>query len=80
MLFILRLQRLYASMRLTKHMRWYYENRQEERVLYHLANREAWKHVDITHPNFAHGPWNVHLNLCLDGFSHYNHSIAPYFC
>ncbi|XP_058774870.1 uncharacterized protein LOC131649136 isoform X2 [Vicia villosa] len=75
-----RLQRLYASERSAKHMRWHYENRREEGVLCHPSDGEAWKHFDQVYPAFASEPRNVRLGLCADGFTPFSQSAKPYSC
>ena len=63
-----RLQRLYASQKTAKAMRWHYENRRSVNVLSHPSDGEAWRVFDSTYPNFANDPRNVRLGLCTDGF------------
>jgi hypothetical protein len=72
-----RLQRLYASPGTTSNMRWHAENVQEEGVLIHPSDAEAWKHFDRTYPSFAEETRNVRLGLCSDGFSPFNISGKP---
>jgi len=71
-------QRLYASRSTAKHMRWHYEHRQEDYVLCHPSDGVAWKHFDNKYLNFASEPWNVRLDLCVDGFNAYTLSWRSY--
>jgi hypothetical protein len=59
-----RLQRLYASTKTRRHMRWHKEKRSEDGVLRHLADGLAWKHFDNCYPDFANESRNVRLGLC----------------
>ncbi|XP_059306308.1 uncharacterized protein LOC132057715 [Lycium ferocissimum] len=77
---IARLKRLYASLSSAPHMRWHYENRRPPGVLCHPSDGEAWKHFDRTFPDFANEPRNVQLGLCVDGFTLFSMSAAPYSC
>ncbi|XP_027186340.1 uncharacterized protein [Cicer arietinum] len=70
-----RLKRLYASMNSAHHMRWPYEHQQVQGVLEHPSDAEAWKHFDLTHPNFSSEPHNVRLGLCADGFAPFGHLV-----
>ncbi|GJU10790.1 hypothetical protein Tco_1133186 [Tanacetum coccineum] len=45
-----RLQRLYASKVTATHMRWHDEHVQEDGVISHLSDAEAWKHFDQLSP------------------------------
>lgn len=67
-----RLQILYVSPSTTSNMRWHAENVQEEGVLIHPSDGEAWKHFDRTYPNFVVETQNVWLGLCSDEFSPFN--------
>uniref|UniRef100_A0A1U7YJY3 Uncharacterized protein LOC104248805 n=1 Tax=Nicotiana sylvestris TaxID=4096 RepID=A0A1U7YJY3_NICSY len=75
-----RLKRMYASMSSAPHMRWHHENRRSPGVLCHPLDGEAWKHFDRMFPNFANKPKNVRLGLCVDGFTPFSVSAAPYSC
>src|SRR5262249_19592059 len=76
-----RLQRLYMSSKIAKHMRWHAERvRREENVMNHHADAEAWKHFDRTHPTFSREIRNVRLGLCTDGFNPFGGLVAPYSC
>ncbi|XP_028790871.1 uncharacterized protein LOC114746759 [Neltuma alba] len=75
-----RLQRLFASEKIAKQMRWHYENRRGSNVLSHPSDGQAWKVLDRTYPNFAYDPRNVRLGLCADGFTPFGQSGRQYSC
>jgi len=72
------LQRLYASRSTAEHMRWHYEHRYEDGVLYHPSDGAAWKHFDTNYHEFVAEPRNVRLDLCVDGFNPYTLSSKSY--
>ncbi|XP_049347869.1 uncharacterized protein LOC125812416 [Solanum verrucosum] len=73
-----RLRRLYASHATAADMRWHQEHTQEEGVMRHPSDSEAWKHFNETHPFFASDPRNVRLGLCTDGFQPFAQSGRKY--
>nr|GEZ96026.1 hypothetical protein [Tanacetum cinerariifolium] len=75
-----RLHRLYASKVTATHMRWHDEHVQEDGVMSHLSDAEAWKHFDQTYPPFAEETRNVRLGLCTDGFQPFGQSGKQYSC
>jgi hypothetical protein len=75
-----RLQRLYMSKDIAKHMTWHHENHREPGVLSHPSDGEAWKHFDRAEPSFAAEPRNVRLGLCADGFTPFGMSSTAYSC
>lgn len=75
-----RLQRLYASKSTAGHMRWHAEHVQEEGVMRHPSDAEAWKHFNIVHQDFAEETRNVRLGLCTDGFNPFGASGQQYSC
>ncbi|XP_048502675.1 uncharacterized protein LOC109135778 [Beta vulgaris subsp. vulgaris] len=64
-----RLQRLFMSSRIAKHMRWHNERRVDEDILRHPADSMAWKHLDDLYPEFKADARNVRLGLSCDGFN-----------
>ncbi|XP_028753509.1 uncharacterized protein LOC114713090 [Neltuma alba] len=75
-----RLQRLFASQKRAKEMRWHYEHNQGSNVLSHPSDSQAWKVLDIAYPDFAYDPRNVRLGLCADGFTPFGQSGRQYSC
>ena len=75
-----RLNRLYASISSTPHMRWYYENKRIDGVMRHASHGEAWLHFDRTYPEFASNLRNVGLGFCAGGFTPNNQFSKPYSC
>ncbi|CAN6578520.1 unnamed protein product [Malus baccata var. baccata] len=77
-----RLQRLYMSMHTATDMRWHKERRENDDVMRHPADGEAWKEFDRMYPDFATDPRNIRLGLATDGFNPFGvlnqtHSIWP---
>ena len=65
-----RLQRLFMSRHTSIDMRWHKEKRiNEDGVLRHPADSEAWKDMDTRFPWFSQDPRNVRLGLATDGFN-----------
>ncbi|GAU47859.1 hypothetical protein TSUD_243840 [Trifolium subterraneum] len=78
---ILRLQRLFASMKNASQVTWHYYNKTNSNVMRHPCDGLAWKHFDAMHPDFAEDPRNVRLGLFYDGFTPYiQASATPYSC
>ena len=75
-----RLQRLYALADTAKNMRWHKQIHNADGILRHPSDGEAWKHFDLTYPQFAADPRNVRLGLCSDGFSPFGLGATPYSC
>jgi len=73
-----RLRRLYTSRATAADMRWHHEHIQEEGVMRHPSDSEAWKHFNETHSFFADEPRNVRLGLCTDGFQPFAQSGRKY--
>ena len=75
-----RLQRLYMSSKIAKHMRWHERQGRDEdgEVLTHPRDGEAWKHFDRSFPDFASDCRNVRLGLAADGFSPTGDMSIPY--
>jgi hypothetical protein len=60
-------------------MRWHgvCEN---EQVMVHSSDGEAWKALDNFDADFAKDAMNVRIGLAIDGFMLYNLSVASYSC
>jgi hypothetical protein len=62
-------------------MRWHKEGiRENDRVMGHPSNGDAWKVLDGFDANFAGDARNVHLGLATDGFNPFSTNSAPYSC
>ena len=77
-----RLQRLFMSSKTTSDMRWHFDKREDDGILKHPADSQAWKHFDKEHSTFALETRNVRLGLVSDGFNPFgglrsDHSIWP---
>ncbi|KAL0391158.1 UNVERIFIED_CONTAM: hypothetical protein Scaly_0472900 [Sesamum calycinum] len=60
------LQRLYSSTATVEHMTWHATHQMEEGSICYSYDEVAWKHFDMTYPNFAEEPRNVRLGLYTD--------------
>ncbi|CAM8934566.1 unnamed protein product [Rhodiola kirilowii] len=70
-----RLQRLYMSPDLSRHMRWHAEqNVDEPDYIRHPADGESWQTFDKEFPDFANEKRNVRLGLATDGFNPFGSS------
>jgi hypothetical protein len=56
---------------LSQLMKWHHENRNQNGLIQHVANSEAWAHIDSTWSDFAIDPRNLKLGLALDGVNPY---------
>ncbi|XP_057251833.1 uncharacterized protein LOC130591892 [Beta vulgaris subsp. vulgaris] len=64
-----RLQRMFISSKLARHMRWHKDDKKDDGIMRHPADSEAWKSLDKTFPDFAKDARNVRLGLASDGFN-----------
>jgi hypothetical protein len=64
-----RLQKFFISMKTASHMKWHYDQRTKDKVLWHPADGESWKTFDERYPEFAFDPCNVRLGFASDGFN-----------
>jgi hypothetical protein len=75
------MKRLFLSRKTSRHMRWYKEcARENDQVIVHPSDSEAWKTLDDFDANFTKDARIVHIRLATDGFSPYNMSAASYSC
>ena len=77
-----RLQRLFLSSKTAEDMRWHATDTNNDGMLRHPRDSEAWKKFDLTHTWFSSDPRNVRLALASDGFNPFgvmstNNSIWP---
>ncbi|XP_004289296.1 PREDICTED: uncharacterized protein LOC101297488 [Fragaria vesca subsp. vesca] len=77
-----RLQRLYMLSKTAEEMRWHSLPREDDGVLRHPSDGEAWKSFDASFPDFAEDVRNVRFGLTTDGFNPsgnmtLSHSIWP---
>jgi hypothetical protein len=76
-----RMKWLFLSKKTTRHMRWYKDGvRENDQMMVHLSDSEAWKTLDDFDVDFARDARNVRIGLAIDGFSPYNMSAASYYC
>jgi hypothetical protein len=62
------MKRLFISKKTARHMRWHKEGvRENDQVMVHLSDSEAWKALDTFDPDFARDVRNVHIGLAIDG-------------
>jgi hypothetical protein len=77
-----RLQRLFLSSKTSEDMRWHALSSNNDGMMRHPRDSEAWKRFDLTHPWFATDARNVRLALATDGFNPFgimssNYSVWP---
>jgi hypothetical protein len=76
-----RMKQLFLSKKTARHMRWHKEGVYEnDQVMVHPSNSEAWKALDDFDVEFAKDARNVRIGLVTDGFSPYNMSATSYSC
>jgi hypothetical protein len=76
-----RMKQLFISKKTARHMRWHKEGVHEnDQVMVHLSDSEAWKALDDFDPDFTRDARNVRIGLATDGFSPYNMSASSYSC
>jgi hypothetical protein len=76
-----RLKRLFISTRTARHMRWHKEGIcDNDRVVGHPSNGEAWKVLDRFDADFASDARNVCFGLVIDGFDQFSTNSLPYSC
>jgi hypothetical protein len=73
------LKRLFISKRTVRHMRWHKEGIHEnDRVMGHPSNGEAWKVLNRFDADFASDARNVCFGLAIDGFDPFSTNSTPY--
>jgi hypothetical protein len=76
-----RMKQLFISKKTARHMMWHKEGACEnDQMMVHLSDSEAWKALDDLDPDFARDVWNVRIGLATDGFTPYNMSASSYSC
>jgi hypothetical protein len=62
-------------------MRWHKEGvRENDQVMVHPSDSEAWKALDDFDVDFTRDMRNVCIGLAIDGFTPYNTSASSYSC
>jgi hypothetical protein len=76
-----RMKQLFISKKTVRYMRCHKEGvRENEQVMVHSSDSEAWKALDEFDPDFIRDARNVCIGLATDGFSPYNTSASLYSC
>jgi hypothetical protein len=76
-----RMKQLFISKKTARHMRWHKEGvRENNQVMLHPSDSEAWKALDNFDADFVVDVRNVRIGLATNGFSPYNMSVASYSC
>jgi hypothetical protein len=76
-----RMKRLFISKKTTRHMRWHKEGvRENDQVMVHPSDSEAWNALDDLDPDFTRDARNVCIGLATHGFMPYNMSASSYSC
>jgi hypothetical protein len=64
-----------------RHMRWHKEGiRENDGVMRHPSDGEAWKVLDMFDTDFASDARNIRFGLTTDGFDAFSTNSAPYSC
>jgi hypothetical protein len=72
---------VFVKKKTVRHMRWHKEGVHEnDQVMVHPSDGEAWKALDNFDTDFARDVRNVLIRLVIDEFMPYNMSAASYFC
>jgi hypothetical protein len=75
------MKQLFISNKTARHMRWHKEGvRENNQVMVHPSDSEAWKVLDDFDPDFARDARNVRIKLATDVFTPYNMSASSYSC
>jgi hypothetical protein len=75
------MKQLFISKKTARHMRWHKEGVHEnDQVIVHPSNSEAWKALDDFNLDFVRDAQNVRIGLATDGFTPYNTSASSYSC
>jgi hypothetical protein len=76
-----RLKRLFIPKRTARHMRWHKKGiRENDRVMGHPSDGEAWKVLDRFDPDFVSDARNVRFRLATYGFDPFSTNSTPYSC
>jgi hypothetical protein len=76
-----RMKRLFLSKKTVRHMRWHKKGvRENDQVMVHSSDTEAWKALDNFDVYFTRDARNVCIGSVMDGFTPYNTSAALYSC
>jgi hypothetical protein len=74
-------KQFFISKRTVRHMRWHKEGiRENDGVMGHPSDGEAWKVLDRFDADFASDATNVHFGLATYGFDPFSTNSAPYSC
>jgi hypothetical protein len=76
-----RMKQMFLSKKTARHMRWHMEGvRENNQVMVHPSDSEAWKALDDFDADFTRDEQNVRIGLVTDGFSPYNATAVSYSC
>ncbi|XP_058746065.1 uncharacterized protein LOC131618934 [Vicia villosa] len=73
-----RLQRLFMCSKTAEHMRWHALDNNNDGLLRHPRDGEAWKNFNLIHPEFASDHRNVRLGLASDSFNPFGTMNSKY--
>jgi hypothetical protein len=63
------------------HMRWHKEGvRDNDDLIVHPSDGDAWKALDTFDPDIAADPRNVRIGLAVDGFTPFGQMASSYSC
>jgi len=76
-----RVKRMFLSKKTAMHMRWHKEGvRDNDDLIVHPSDGDAWKALDTFDPEFAADPRNVRIGLATDGFTPFGQMASSYSC
>jgi len=71
------IKRLFLLKKTAMHMRWHKEGvRENDKVMIHPSDGDAWKALDNFNPNFTDEARNVRIGLATDGFTPFGQNAA----
>jgi hypothetical protein len=76
-----RVKQLFLSNKPAMHMRWHKEHvRENDELMVHPSDGDAWKALNMFDPNFVAEPRNVRIDLVVDGFTPFGQMASSYSC
>ncbi|KAL5647773.1 hypothetical protein ACJX0J_042128, partial [Zea mays] len=76
-----RVKQMFLSKKTVVHMRWHKEGvRDNDDLIVHPSDGDAWKALDMFDPDFAADPRNARIGLATDGFRPFGQMASSYSC
>jgi hypothetical protein len=73
-------KRLFLSKKTAMHMRWHKGVCENDELIMHPLDGDAWKTLDTFNPDFVAKPRNVRIGLATDGFTPFGQMASSYSC